>query len=191
MMEEQLLEQLYIMKIIKDKKETVDIILDQQIVAIFQGHSEWGARALGNRSFLFDPRNPKAKEIVNTFKGRQFWRPTAATILYEHRNNYLDMHGLDESPHMTFAIDAKPKALKEVPAVVHVDGTCRVQTLKRKQNPKYYDLIKEFYKRTNVPLLLNTSFNLKGYPIVETKKDAIFTLKKSKIKYMYMPEREL
>ena len=88
---------------------------------------------------------------------------------------------------MTFAIDAKPKALKEVPAVVHVDNTCRFQTLKRKQNPKYYDLIKEFYKRTNVPLLLNTSFNLKGYPIVETEKDAILTLKESKIKYMYKP----
>ena len=179
------------MKIITDKKEAVDIILDQKIIAIFQGHSEWGARALGNRSFLFDPRNPKAKEIVNKFKGRQFWRPTAATILYEHRNHYLDMHGLDESPYMTFAIDAKPKALKEVPAVVHVDGTCRFQTLKRKQNPKYYDLIKEFYKRTKVPLLLNTSFNMKGFPIVETKKDAIFTLKERRIKYMYMPEREL
>ena len=86
------------MKIITDKKEAVDIILDQKIIAIFQGHSEWGARALGNRSFLFDPRNPKAKEIVNKFKGRQFWRPTAATILYEHRNHYLNMHGLDESP---------------------------------------------------------------------------------------------
>ena len=175
------------MKIIKDIKEAVDIILNQKIVAIFQGHSEWGARALGNRSFLFDPRNPQAKIIINKFKGRQFWRPTAATILYEHRNDYLNMHGLDESPYMTFAIDAKPKALKEVPAVVHVDNTCRFQTLKRKQNPKFYDLIKEFHKRTNVPLLLNTSLNLKGLPIVETEADAISTLQKSNIKYMFKP----
>ena len=175
------------MKIIRDIKEAVDIILNQKIVAIFQGHSEWGARALGNRSFLFDPRNPRAKIIINKFKGRQFWRPTAATILYEHRNDYLNMHGLDESPYMTFAIDAKPKALKEVPAVVHVDNTCRFQTLKRKQNPKFYDLIKEFHKRTNVPLLLNTSFNLKGLPIVETEADAISTLQKSNIKYMFKP----
>ena len=175
------------MKIIRDIKEAVDIILNQKIVAIFQGHSEWGARALGNRSFLFDPRNPQAKIIINKFKGRQFWRPTAATILYEHRNDYLNMHGLDESPYMTFAIDAKPKALKEVPAVVHVDNTCRFQTLKRKQNPKFYDLIKEFHKRTNVPLLLNTSLNLKGLPIVETEADAISTLQKSNIKYMFKP----
>ena len=78
---------LYIfMKIIKDRKEAVNLLLQQEVVVIFQGHSEWGARALGNRSMLFDPRNKNAKEIVNKIKGRQWWRPTAATILYEHRH---------------------------------------------------------------------------------------------------------
>ncbi len=179
---------LYIfMKIIKDRKEAVDLLLQQKVVVIFQGHSEWGARALGNRSMLFDPRNKNAKEIVNKIKGRQPWRPTAATILYEHRHEYLDMHGLDESPYMTFAIDAKPKAVDKVPACVHADNTCRFQTLKREQNENYYDLIKLFYRETGVPLLLNTSFNLKGYPIVETFDDALLTLQNSEIEYLYTP----
>ena len=172
-------------KILKTKEEAIEKILNQEMIAIFQGHSEWGPRALGNRSMLFDPRNPQAKQIVNKIKGRQWWRPTAATILYEHRNAYLDMHTLDESPYMTFAIDAKQKAIDEVPACVHADNTCRFQTLKREQNPNYYDLINLFYEKTGVPILLNTSFNLKGYPIVETFMDAILTLQNSDINYVY------
>ena len=175
------------MKIINNKEEAVKKILEQQIVVIFQGHSEWGARALGNRSMLFDPRNLEARNIVNKIKKRQWWRPTAATILYEHRHDYLDMHGLDESPNISFAIDAKQKAIDEVPACVHADNTCRFQTLKREQNPSYYDLIKLFYDKTKVPLLLNTSFNLAGYPLVESLEDAMWTLKNSKLKYLYLP----
>ena len=97
------------------------------------------------------------------------------------------MHTLDESPYMTFAIDAKQKAIDEVPACVHIDNTCRFQTLKQEQNPNYYDLIKLFYDRTNVPILLNTSFNLKGFPIVESLDDALLTLQKSDINYLYTP----
>ena len=174
-------------KILKTKEEAIEKILNQQVVAIFQGHSEWGARALGNRSMLFDPRNKDAQKIINKIKGRQWWRPTAATILYEHRHDYLNMHTLDESPYMTFAIDAKQKAIDEVPACVHIDNTCRFQTLKQEQNPNYYDLIKLFYDRTNVPILLNTSFNLKGFPIVESLDDALLTLQKSDINYLYTP----
>ena len=175
------------MKIIYKKEEAVSLLLDQQVVAIFQDHSEWGARALGNRSMLFDPRNKDAKKIINKIKGRQWWRPTAATILYEHRHDYLDMHTLDESPYMTYAIDAKQKAIDEIPACVHIDNTCRFQTLKREQNTKYYDLIKLFYDKTGVPILLNTSFNLKGRPIVETFDDALLTLQNSDINYLYTP----
>tara|TARA_R100000742_G_C4274562_1_gene94598 strand:- start:923 stop:1453 length:531 start_codon:yes stop_codon:yes gene_type:complete len=174
-------------KIFKTKEEAIEKILNQEVVAIFQGHSEWGPRALGNRSMLFDPRNPNAKKIVNKIKKRQWWRPTAATILYEYRNDYLEMHGLDESPYMTFAIDAKQKAIDEIPSCVHVDNTCRFQTLKREQNPNYYDLINLFYKKTGVPILLNTSFNLKGWPIVESLGDAILTLHNSEINYLYTP----
>jgi carbamoyltransferase len=88
---------------------------------------------------------------------------------------------------MTFAIDAKQKAIDEVPACVHADNTCRFQTLKREQNPNYYDLIELFYSKTKTPILLNTSFNLKGWPIVESFNDAILTLQNSKINYLYTP----
>jgi carbamoyltransferase len=97
------------------------------------------------------------------------------------------MHTLDESPYMTFAIDAKQKAIDEVPACVHADNTCRFQTLKREQNPNYYDLINLFYDKTNVPILLNTSFNLNGFPLVETFNDALLTLQNSEINYLYRP----
>lgn len=175
------------MEIIKNKEQAVELLLQQKMIVIFQGHSEWGARALGNRSMLFDPRNKDAKEIVNKIKGRQWWRPTAATILYEYRHDYLDMHTLDESPNMSFAIDAKQKAIDEVPACVHADNTCRFQTLKREQNPNYYDLINLFYNKTGVPILLNTSFNLKGYPIVENIEQAKQVFEKSNIKYIFKP----
>jgi len=88
---------------------------------------------------------------------------------------------------MSFAIDAKQKAIDEVPACVHADNTCRFQTLKREQNQHYYDLIELFYKNTKVPILLNTSFNLKGLPIVETFNDAVYTMQNSNIKYIYTP----
>ena len=88
---------------------------------------------------------------------------------------------------MAFAIDAKEKARKEIPAVVHVNNTCRIQTLKRERNSNYYDLINEFYKKTNVPILLNTSFNLAMRPLVETINDATYTLLNSKLNYIYKP----
>ena len=176
------------MKIIKNKKEALEQILNQELVAIFQGHSEWGPRALGNRSLLFDPRNIRAKEIVNEIKGRQWWRPTAATVLFEYKDEWFDFATLPESPYMTFAVDAKEKAIHETASIVHVNKTCRVQTLKREQNPHYYDLIMEYYKETQVPLLLNTSFNLAGFPLVESINDALYTLINSKIKYLYTPE---
>ena len=98
------------------------------------------------------------------------------------------MDRLDESPYMMYAIDVLPEKQKEIPAITHVDGTCRVQTLKRDQNKNYYDLISEFHKMTGVPILFNTSFNLAGDTIVETIDDAFRTLRHSEIKYLYLPE---
>jgi carbamoyltransferase len=173
------------MRIVKNQTEAVELLLRKEPVVIFQGLSEFGPRALGNRSMLFDPRNKNAKEIINKIKGRQWWRPTAATILHEHKDDWFDFGGLDESPYMTFAIEAKEKARKEIPAVVHVNNTCRIQTLKKEQNPIYYNLIKEFYETTKVPVLLNNSFNLAGWPLVETFNDATYTLLNSKLNYIY------
>jgi len=167
---------------INSKEEAIDIILKQEPLIIYGKQSEWGPRALGQRSILFDPRNPDAKNIVNKFKKREWWRPLAGTILLEHVHNYFDIGSLKETPYMSFAVYAKKKAIKEIPSIVHVDNTCRVQTIDK---GPYYDLIKCFYDKTNVPLLLNTSFNLAGFPIVETEEFLKFTIQNSKFKYVY------
>jgi len=175
-------------KIIRDLDTVIDLLVDrEQIVAIFQGKSEWGPRALGNRSILFDPRNPMAKQIVNTVKQREDYRPFAGSVMLEHANDYFDMKQLKESPWMSFAIQAKEKAYKDIPSLVHADGTCRIQTVTREQNKNYYDLIEAFYNITGVPMIFNTSFNLGGEALVETIEDAIATCQKSQINYLYVP----
>jgi carbamoyltransferase len=175
-------------KIIRDLDTVIDLLVDrEQIVAIFQGKSEWGPRALGNRSILFDPRNPMAKIIVNSVKMREDYRPFAGSVMLEHANDYFDMKQLKESPWMSFAIQAKEKAYKDIPSLVHADGTCRIQTVTREQNKNYYDLIEAFYNITGVPMIFNTSFNLGGEALVETIEDAIATCQKSQINYLYVP----
>jgi len=168
--------------------DVIQKILESKIVAIFQGKSEGGPRALGNRSILFDPRVPNGKDIVNTVKKRESFRPFAGSILYEHSHDWFDMLGLDESPFMTYAFQCREDKKKFIPSIVHVDGTCRIQTVKKKQNEVYYSLINEFYNQTGVPILLNTSFNLAGEAMVETPEDAIHTFKNSGIDFLYFPE---
>ena len=160
-------------------------------MAIYQGASESGPRALGNRSILYDPRDPNGNDHVNTVKHREWFRPFAGTILYEKTNEWFDLRGLHESPYMMFAVNVLKDKQTLVPAITHVDGTCRVQTLKQETNPHFYKLIEEFYKLTNVPILFNTSFNLAGDCIVETIEDALNTIRKSTIEYLYLPEFNL
>ena len=145
------------MMIEKDKYRIVSRLLEQKIVAIFNGRSELGPRALGCRSILFDPRNENAKEIINKVKNREWYQPFACTIMLEHVHDYFDMKTLQESPWMSFAVNCKQKAIDEVPGIVHVDNTCRVQTLTKEQNIFYYELLEEWYRQTKCPLLLNTS----------------------------------
>lgn len=164
-----------------------ELIDNEQIVAIFQNESEWGPRALGNRSILFDPRHPQAKQIVNTVKMREDYRPFAGSVMLEHADEYFDMKQLKESPWMSFAIQAREKAYKDIPSLVHADGTCRIQTVTREQNKNYYDLIEAFYNITGVPMVFNTSFNLGGEALVETIEDAITTCQNSQINYLYVP----
>lgn len=171
-----------------DAKTVANLIANGKIVAIYQGQSEGGPRALGNRSILFDPRNPKGKDIVNTVKNREWFRPFAGTVLLEKANDWFDMAGLEESPYMMYAVDTLENKIDIIPAINHIDNTCRVQTLTQEQNPNYYELIKEFESITSVPILFNTSFNLAGDCIVETIQDAIDTVSKSKIDYLYVPE---
>lgn len=171
----------------------LDIVLDelidnQQIVGMFQNESEWGPRALGNRSIIFDPRHRDAKRIMNTVKKRESYRPFACTVMLEHAEEYFDMLQLPESPWMSFALQCKPRALRDIPTLVHSDNTCRIQTVTEEQNPNYYNLIKGFYERTGVPIIFNTSFNLGGESIVETVFDAIDTCNRSMINHLYIPE---
>ena len=166
-------------------KDVAKLLSDGKVVGIFQSRSESGPRALGNRSLLYDPRDPNGRDKINKLKGRESYRPLAATVLQEHAHKWFDMCGLEESPYMLYTLDVLSD---KVPAVNHVDNTCRVQTLKKNFNKHYYNLIKEFYKITDVPMLLNTSLNLAGDTIVETVDDVLDTLKNSEIDYIYFPE---
>ena len=167
------------------------LISERNIVTIFQGRSEAGPRALGNRSILYDPTDPNGKDFVNKVKNREWFRPFAGTVLKEKAHEYFDMAGLEESPFMMYAMDVWPDKQETIKAITHVDGTCRIQTVTEEQNPHYYKLIQEFEKITGVPILFNTSFNLAGDPLVETIEDALETMLKSEMKYMYVPELEM
>jgi carbamoyltransferase len=158
---------------------------------MFQGSCENGPRALGNRSILFDPTFEDGKDFVNEVKHREYFRPFAGTVLEEHVHDWFDLRGMESSPSMMYAVNCKEGKDKLIPSVIHVDGSCRIQTVNAEQNEHFYNLISEFYKETGVPVLFNTSFNLGGEPLVETLDDAIKTLVESDIEYLYMPEYEL
>ena len=146
-------------------------IFENCIIGWFKGSMEWGPRALGNRSILANPTNHKIKDILNLkIKLREKFRPFAPAILEEHQTDYFDLDY--HSPFMMNVVNAMDKAKKEVPSVVHVDNTCRVQTVRREENKQFYDLIKEFFNISGVPILLNTSFN-ENEPIVLSPQHAI------------------
>lgn len=170
------------------KADIVALLRKKNIVAMFQGGAEAGPRALGNRSLLFDPTFEDGKDFVNRVKRREYFRPFAGSILHEHAHEWFDMRGLEQSPHMMYAMNCQPGVAEKIPSIIHVDGTCRIQTVKRHQNEHYYDLIEEFYKASGVPIIFNTSFNLGGEPLVETLDDALRTLANSDIEYLYLPE---
>ena len=157
-----------------DYKEIAQAIADGKIVGWFQGKSESGNRALGNRSILADPRNPNIKDIINqTIKMREDFRPFAPAVLEEHYKEYFDTKL--PSPYMSRICKVKSD---KVPGITHVDGTARIQTVSKTDNEKFYNIINEFYKITGIPMLLNTSFNCRE-PIVETPKHAINTFKRT------------
>jgi carbamoyltransferase len=158
---------------------TAQAIADGKIVGWYQGRMEVGPRALGNRSILADPRNDDMKHILNSrIKRREFFRPFAPSVLEEHCGEWFDRATL--SPFMLMNYVVRPERRKQVPGITHVDGTARVQTVSRATNPRYWDLINEFFKRTGVPLVLNTSFN-EDEPIVCTPAQAIDCFRRSRI----------
>lgn len=142
-------------------------ILEDGIAAVASGRAEYGPRALGNRSILADPRDPNIKDKVNLIKQRELFRPFAPVVMEEHASKWFDMDFA--SPYMQYTV--KCLQPEKIPSVVHADGTSRVQTVNSKQHPGLYKLLSEFYKRTSVPVLLNTSLNIKGQPLLNDKED--------------------
>ena len=163
--------------------EVIELLDKQNIVAVFGGGSESGRRALGNRSILADPRNPKMKEKINDkVKHRQWFRPFAPSILREEVSNWFTTD--KDSPYMNFVFKFKDEVKDKVPAVVHLNGTARLQTVTKNDNTWYYNFIKKWYNKSNVPILLNTSFNDRE-PICETATHAINCFLKTDIDYLY------
>jgi carbamoyltransferase len=153
-------------------RDTAKLLADQKVIGWFQDRSEFGPRALGNRSLIADPRKPEMKDILNSrVKHRQAFRPFAPIVLAERMKEIFE--GDEDSPFMLIAKPVRPEWRDKIPAIVHVDGTARVQTVREATNPMLYRLLKEFEALTGVPVLINTSFNIKGEPIVETPQDAV------------------
>ncbi len=156
-----------------DLSQTVaQLIADGHIVGWFQGRAEFGPRALGHRSILADPRRPDMKDVLNArVKFREWFRPFAPAVLAERCGDFFS-HA-DPAPYMLVAYDTLPDKREALPSITHVDGTARVQTVTRDTNPPYYDLIAAFGALTGVPVLINTSFNIRGEPIVTSVPDAL------------------
>jgi carbamoyltransferase len=150
----------------------VEMLADNKIVACWHGRSEMGPRALGNRSILMSPRRPENKDILNSLvKHREAFRPFAPAILEEFTSDYFEIDR--PSPYMLLVPTVRAEKRRVIPAVTHADGTGRLQTVTKEFNPHFYAIIKKFHELTNVPVILNTSFNVAREPIVETPEDAI------------------
>lgn len=165
-------------------KTTAELIWKNNVIGLFQGHMEWGPRALGDRSILSNPCNPKMKEILNEkVKHREKFRPFAPVITAEDVHDYFDIDK-DEEPFMLFVYPIKKDKRKFLPTVTHVDGSGRLQTITKKQNARYYNVIKAFQKFSKIPVLVNTSFNIRGEPIVCTPHDAYRCMMGTGIDYL-------
>lgn len=157
-------------------------LAEGKIIGWFQGRMEFGPRALGARSILADPRRAEMKDIINAkVKHREAFRPFAPTVLEEKVNEFFEFDG--KSPFMLLVAHTKD-GFKRIPAVTHVDGTARLQTISREDNPLYYDLISEFERLTGVPVILNTSFNVRGEPIVCSPEDAYRCFMRTGLDYL-------
>jgi carbamoyltransferase len=146
-----------------------DLLVSGEVIGIANGRAEFGPRALGNRSLLADPRTLEMKDKVNEIKRRQKFRPFAPAILEEHAKEWFETSPFP-TPYMQYAL--KCKRPEEIPAVCHIDGTSRVQTVSESNHPGFYKLLQEFYNRTGCPMLLNTSLNIRGKPMVNDRIDA-------------------
>lgn len=166
-------------------EDVANLIKDNKSVAVYRGMAEAGPRALGNRSILFNAGNPQAKSIVNKIKKREWYRPFAAMVLKEDFSKYFDSMGLEEAPFMTISFNVKVPHL--IPGVTHVDNSCRVQTVDN-SIPHIYNLLTAIKNQTGNSVLLNTSLNLAGEPLVETVEEAVKTYYNSELDALWFPD---
>jgi carbamoyltransferase len=152
-------------------EETAEILAQDKIIGWYQGRMEFGPRALGSRSILASPISPAMQSRLNEVKDREDFRPVAPVVLEEDAGEWFE--GAEYSPFMLFIYDVKADKADKIPAVRHTDGTARIQTVNAEQHPEYYRLLKAFKKKTGVPILVNTSFNTLGKPIVSSPRDAV------------------
>jgi carbamoyltransferase len=168
-------------------QDAAKFLSEGKIVGWFQGSSELGQRALGNRSILASPTFSGMKDEINKYvKFREEFRPFAPSILDEFKNEFFELTPETEVYFMEKVLKFKDKVVKKVPAVVHNDGTGRIHIVSEKSNKIFYELLKEFYSITNIPILLNTSFNTNNVPIVNSPKDALGVFYNSGIDILYM-----
>lgn len=170
--------------------ETASLLAEKNVVGLYQGRMEWGPRALGNRSILADPRDADMQDTVNQkIKFREGFRPFAPSVLADSAPEYFETSR--ESPYMLFVFDVREEKRNEIPAVTHVDGTSRIHTIQREDNPVYHDLIREFENVTGVPVVLNTSLNRRGEPIVNTPENAVDCFTNTNMDYLCFPDGDL
>ena len=169
-----------------DLRFVAEQIADGKIICWYQGRSEFGPRALGNRSFISDPRRVEMKDILNSrVKFREWFRPFAPVVLKEYRDEWFDMDF--DSPFMLHTVPCKRPT--EIPSAVHIDNTSRVQTIDKPDNEKFYDLIYNFFELTGVPVVMNTSLNVKGEPIVETPEDVMKLFEESDVDVLVINDK--
>jgi carbamoyltransferase len=158
-------------RLINNAEEVVDLLVQDKVIGWFQGRMEFGPRALGARSIIASPMKAYMQDRLNEIKDREDFRPVAPVVLEEEVSDWFINGGV--SPFMLFVYGVQPDKIDRIPAVRHIDGSARIQTIRREHNPRYYDLIHEFKSRTGIPVLINTSFNTRGKPIVCTPRDAV------------------
>ena len=170
-------------------KEIAYLLNQNKSIGVYRDLAEGGQRALGNRSILFNALNPDAKDIVNKIKKREWYRPFACVVLEEDADTYFDMGRIKSSPFMTICFPIRQEYVKILSGITHVDNTCRIQTVS-KTDGYLYKLLQEFKKLSGYGILLNTSFNLAGEPLVETPTDASNTLNNSSLDYLWFEETQ-
>jgi carbamoyltransferase len=168
-------------------QDIASLISDGKIIALFNGRMEFGERSLGNRSILADPRKSDIKDKINSIiKYRESYRPFAPSVLFEKAHIYFDVPEGHECNFMEKVVPVKEEYRKELPAITHIDGSGRLQTVKKQHNEKYHNIISEVEKLTGYPIILNTSFNVNGEPIVLSPDDAINTFYNSGLEFLIM-----